>query len=80
MSELPITLHSGETIVYEKDGIRVSWNRRTQMRMWQEDFGLASWISYDQMTSYNILGFEDAERLAKWWVELDKEEEQKDAE
>jgi hypothetical protein len=80
MTELPIMLQTGETIVYEAEGVRVTWDRGNQMRAWVEDHGLKAWISYDFMTSYNILGFEDAEKMATWWVDTQNEEEQRDAE
>jgi hypothetical protein len=67
--------------VYNEGNVRILWNQSATFHMERKWLG-ENWLNMDIMTSYGVLGIEDAQAKAKWWIEqLEIEaEEQRDVE
>lgn len=67
--------------VFEQDDLRVTWNQSSTFHLERQNLN-GDWIQIDILTSYGVLGIEDAQSRAKWWlIRIESGlEEQKDVE
>ena len=70
-------------VVFEDADRRVVWNQSSTFHLERRSLNPGNyWVTADILTSYGVLGVEDAQTRAKWWItQLDNQEEnQRDVE